>query len=29
MSGSGSAMPYDIRNLSRTNREKPSFWSVA
>lgn len=29
MSGSGSAMPYDTRNLSRTNREKPSFWSVA
>ena len=29
MSGSGSAMPYDTRNLSRTNREKSSFWSVA
>ncbi|AHI88591.1 hypothetical protein CCNA_03988 [Caulobacter vibrioides NA1000] len=25
MSGSGSAMPYDNRNLSRTNPEKPSF----
>lgn len=24
MSGSGSAMPYDNRNLSRTNPEKPS-----